>query len=145
MRLTTFTDYSLRVLIYLALKGEENTTIAEISEVYGISKNHLMKVVQELSQKGYLVASRGKNGGLRLSTDPAQINIGQLVRSMESDLALTECLGRNNHCVLTPACALQTMLTEALDAFFVVLDGYNLADIVKGRRRERLVDLLNIA
>jgi len=145
MRLTTFTDYSLRVLIYLALKGEDNTTIAEISESYGISKNHLMKVVQELSQKGYLEASRGKNGGLHLSTDPASINIGQLVRSTESDLALAECLGRDNHCVLTPACALQTMFKEALEAFFAVLEGYTLADMLGGQRRQRLVGLLNIA
>ena len=145
MRLTSFTDYSLRVLIYLALKDEDSSTIAEIAESYGISRNHLMKVVQELGQKGYLVALRGKNGGLRLRTGPADINIGQLVRTMESDLALTECSGRNNHCILTPACALQALLAEALDAFFAVLDGYTLSDILPGQRRGELMEILNSA
>lgn len=93
MRLTTFTDYSLRVLIYLAVKGEESATIAEIAQNYDISRNHLMKVVQELSQQGYLIALRGKNGGLRLKMSPAEINIGELVRAMENDLSLAECFG----------------------------------------------------
>lgn len=145
MRLTTFTDYSLRVLIYLALKGGDSSTIAEIAERYGISRNHLMKVVQELGQQGYLVALRGKNGGVRLSADPAEINIGQLVRTMERDLALAECFGRNNHCILTPACSLQELFAEALDAFFAVLDGYTLADILPDRRREQLLEILHIA
>jgi Rrf2 family nitric oxide-sensitive transcriptional repressor len=145
MRLTSFTDYSLRVLIYLALKGADSATIAEIAESYGISRNHLMKVVQELGQKGYLVALRGKNGGLRLRTSPASINIGKLVRTMENDLALVECFGRNNHCILTPACALPALFSEALNAFFAVLESYTLADILPGRRREELVEILNIA
>lgn len=145
MRLTTFTDYSMRVLIYLALKADNSATIAEIAESYGISKNHLMKVVQELSQRGYLVAMRGKHGGLRLEADPAGINIGELVRAMENDLALAECFGPNNHCVLTPACSLQYMLSDALEAFFTVLDAYTLQDLVPGRRQEKLVELLNIA
>ena len=145
MRLTTFTDYSLRVLIYLAVKGEGGATIAEIAESYGISRNHLMKVVQELSQKGYLVAVRGKNGGLHMKTPPADINIGGLVRAMENDLSLAECFGSNNQCVLTPACSLPAVFHEALEAFFAVLDTYTLADILPGNRRGDLVKLLNIA
>ena len=145
MRLTTFTDYSLRVLIYLALKSKESATIAEIAQCYGISKNHLMKVVQELRQKGYVVGLRGKNGGLRLNTTPAEINIGTLVRTMENDLALAECFGRNNHCILTPACALKGVFSEALEGFFGVLDGYTLKDILPGRRRGQLAQILKIS
>ncbi|MCB1696098.1 MAG: Rrf2 family transcriptional regulator [Pseudomonadales bacterium] len=144
MRLTTFTDYSLRVLIYLAVKGEESATIAEIAQNYDISRNHLMKVVQELSQQGYLIALRGKNGGLRLKMSPAEINIGELVRAMENDLSLAECFGTKNHCVLTPACSLQTLFTEALEAFFGVLNAYTLEDILPGTRRRELVKILNM-
>ena len=145
MRLTSFTDYSLRVLIYLAVKGEDSATIAEIADSYGISKNHLMKVVQELSRKGYLFACRGKNGGLRLKIRPADINVGELVRAMENDLALAECLGRNNQCILTPACTLQALFAEALEAFLGVLDGYTLEDILPAKRSAQLVEILNIA
>ena len=145
MRLTAFTDYSLRVLIYLAVNGGQNTTIAQIAQSYGISKYHLMKVVQELSQKGYLIALRGKNGGLHLSRSPAEINIGKLVRAMERDLAVAECFGKNNQCILTPACSLQALFSEALDGFFSVLDAYTLEDILPKRRRKELVGILNIA
>ena len=145
MRLTTFTDYSLRVLIYLAVNDEQKTTIAQIVQIYGISKNHLMKVVHELSQRHYLIALRGKNGGLRLNRPPSEINIGELVRAMESDFAIAECFGQNNQCVLTPACSLRTVLGEALEAFLAVLDGYTLEDILPGRRRKALVKILDIA
>ncbi|MCB1856300.1 MAG: Rrf2 family transcriptional regulator [Halieaceae bacterium] len=145
MRLTTFTDYSLRVLIYLAVNDEQKTTIAQIAQIYGISKNHLMKVVHELSQRHYLIALRGKNGGLRLNRPPSEINIGELVRAMESDFAIAECFGQNNQCVLTPACSLRTVLGEALEAFLAVLDGYTLEDILPGRRRKALVKILDIA
>lgn len=144
MRLTTFTDYSLRVLIYLAVNGEKSATIAEIAQSYDISRNHLMKVVQELSQQGYLIALRGKNGGLRLKADPVDINIGELVRAMEKDFSLAECFGMNNHCILTPACSLPVLFTEALEAFFAVLDTYTLADILPGTRRRELVKILDI-
>jgi len=144
MRLTSFTDYSLRVLIYLAVKGEESATISEIAQRYAISRNHLMKVVQELSQRGYLIASRGKNGGLRLGSDPADINLGELVRATESDFALTECFGNHNRCVLTPACVLQTRLGEALEAFFEVLDSYSLADLIPGNRHAQLAQILKV-
>ncbi|MEZ5502877.1 MAG: Rrf2 family transcriptional regulator [Halioglobus sp.] len=145
MRLTTFTDYSLRVLIYLALRGEESATIAEIAQCYGISKNHLMKVVQELSQKGYVTATRGKNGGLRLSKKSTEINIGALVRTMESDLTLAECFGKRNQCILTPACALQAVFADALESFFEVLDGYTLENILPEKRSRALARILKIA
>src|SRR5690625_3319328 len=102
MRITRYTDYSLRVLMYLANKGETLSTIAEIAASYDISRNHLMKVVQELNSKGYLIATRGKNGGLRLKGKPEDINVGALVRETEQDLDVVEGFGRNNQCVITP-------------------------------------------
>lgn len=104
-----------------------------------------MKVVQELSQRGYVKAVRGKNGGLYMNSPPADISIGGVVRAMESDLSLAECFGSNNQCVLTPACSLPAIFHEALEAFFTVLDAYTLEDILPDRRRGELVTLLNIA
>lgn len=144
MRITRYTDYSLRVLMYVALKGEELSTIREIAESYGISKNHLMKVVQELNNKGYLTAIRGKNGGLRLAGSPESINIGHLVRDTEQDFALVECFDSGNGCVITPACQLKMVLAEALSAFFKVLDQYTLADLLPGKNAPEMVRLLNM-
>ncbi len=144
MRLTTFTDYSLRVLIYLAVSTEEQATIREIAQRYGISRNHLMKVVQELSQRGYVTALRGKNGGLSLNKAPSDIRLGTLVREMENDLALAECLGENNECILTPACGLKNVLTDALQAFFTTLNNYTLQDVIPGRQRAELVKILDM-
>lgn len=144
MHITRYTDYSLRVLMYIALKGEEQSTIGEIAESYGISKNHLMKVVQELNSKGYLVATRGKNGGLRLKGRPEGINIGALVRDTEQDFALVECFSSGDNCVITPACQLKNVLAEALEGFFKVLDQYTLADLLPAQRQAGLVKLLQI-
>ena len=144
MHITRYTDYSLRVLMYVALKGEEISTIREIAESYDISKNHLMKVVQELNNKGYLIALRGKNGGLRLNGRPADINIGALVRHTEQDFALAECFGSINGCIITPACQLKFVLAEALEAFFKTLDKYTLADLLPTARQGELVRLLEI-
>ncbi|RLQ23833.1 Rrf2 family transcriptional regulator [Seongchinamella sediminis] len=142
MRLTRFTDYALRVLIYLAANDNQPATIAQIATKFRISRNHLMKVVPELSQQGYIIGQRGKGGGLRLAMAPEDINLGELVRAMENDWVIAECFGDNNQCLLTPACALQPILREALTAFLNVLDGYSLADIVNGRRGERLAGIL---
>lgn len=144
MRLTAYTDYSLRVLIYLAVSTEERATIREIAQHYSISRNHLMKVVQELSQRGYVIAQRGKNGGLQLQKPPAEIRIGQLVAAMENDMALTECFGDNNQCILTPACALKPMLAEALEAFLSTLNRYTLEDIVAEPRKAELIKILGM-
>tara|TARA_R110002110_G_scaffold205066_1_gene416779 strand:+ start:189140 stop:189577 length:438 start_codon:yes stop_codon:yes gene_type:complete len=144
MRLTAYTDYSLRVLIYLAVSTEERATIREIAQHYNISRNHLMKVVQELSQRGYVVALRGKNGGLQLKKPPAEIKIGKLVAAMENDMALTECLGNNNQCILTPACALRPILAEALKSFLSTLDRYTLEDVVAGPQRAELIKILDM-
>lgn len=143
MHITLYTDYSLRVLMYIALKGEELSTIREIAESYDISRNHLMKVVQELNNKGYLTALRGKNGGLRLNGRPEDINIGALVRDTERDIALVECLGEKNRCVITPACQLKFVLAEALEAFFKTLDKYTLADLLPLQRQPEIIQLLH--
>ena len=130
MNITRFTDYSLRVLIYLAVHKDELVTIKAIADCYDISKNHLMKVVQALSAKGFLTAIRGKNGGIKLSRTPKEINIGGLIRMLEQDSTLVECFGPDNRCAITPACQLKHMFAEALEAFFTSLDAYTLADVV---------------
>lgn len=142
MRLTLYTDYCLRVLMYLDLKNGEIATIGEIAERYDISRNHLMKVVYELNNMGYVKTIRGKNGGLRLGRDPKSINLGELVRRTESDLLLVECFGTQNGCRLTPSCVLRNVLGEALAAFLAVLDRYTLADLLEPRHElGKLLDL----
>ncbi len=135
MRLTAFTDYCLRALIYVALKGDEIATIDEIAERYAINRNHLVKVIFRLGQLGYLDTLRGKGGGIRLAKDPAKINLGRLVRQTEDDLALVECFqGRDCLCVIEPACVLKKALHQALNAFLKTLDGYTMADLLKPSR-----------
>ncbi len=143
MHLTRFTDYSLRVLIYLAVKGEQRSTITEIAGRFEISRNHLMKVVQDLNHHGYITSIRGKHGGLLLKRAPETIPLGELVRDTERDLSLVECFGDDNECVITPACRLKPILAEALSAFLAVLDHYTLADLL-GPQRPRLVRLLQL-
>jgi Rrf2 family nitric oxide-sensitive transcriptional repressor len=132
MRLTSYTDYSLRILIYLGLCGpEELSTIEQISGAYGISANHLMKVVNRLGKLGYVETVRGRGGGLRLGLPPVEINIGQVVRQMEPDLAMVECFDREKgRCAIKPACRLKSVLEKALDGFLDVLDDYTLADLL---------------
>lgn len=144
MYITRYTDYSLRVLIQVALRGDEISTISEIAASYDISKNHLMKVVQELNNKGYLKAVRGKNGGLRLNGRTEDINIGTLVRDMEKSQDLVECFGNANYCAITPACQLKFIFAEALEAFFRTLDNYSLADLLPQSQRSELIRLLEI-
>lgn len=133
MRLTMYTDFSLRVLLYLGIKGNEQlSTVQEISDVYGISKNHLTKVTHELGKMGLIETVRGRGGGIRLHMKPNQINIGEVVRKTEDDFYLVECFNCElNRCVITPACKLKGVLHEALDAYFKVLDRYTLADFVE--------------
>jgi len=142
MRLTRFTDYSLRVLIFLGVKKHGLSTIKEIADHYNISKNHLMKVVYELNRLGYIETIRGKNGGMRLHQDPDTINLGTLVRRTENDLDLVECFSDDNQCVITPACYLKHIIGEALNAFIAVLERYTLADLLANEAE--LGKLLNI-
>lgn len=145
MHITRYTDYSLRVLIYLAVQGDRLATIQEIADSYGISKNHLMKVVHQLNKKGYVETIRGKNGGLRLHRTPDDINIGVLVRETEQDLNLVECFSTNNKCTITPVCGLKGIFAEALKAFLATLDQYTLKDIISEKQKPQLMRLLQIA
>ncbi|WP_374473444.1 Rrf2 family transcriptional regulator [Arenimonas sp.] len=131
MKLTDYTDYTLRVLIYLGLHPGELVTIQQVADGYRISKNHLMKIVNQLSQSGLVAATRGRNGGVRLAMPPDRINIGAVVRATEGDFRIVECFDQaNNECVLSPACRLRGAMHEALEAFFRVLDGLTLADVI---------------
>lgn len=134
MQLTDYSDYSLRVLTYLGLKGEKLATISEIAECYDISRNHIVKVVHRLGQLGYIETLRGKNGGLRLARSPEAINVGEVIRHMEASMDIVECFGKNNLCIISPNCVLRTAMNEALSAFLAVLDGYTLADLLAPQR-----------
>jgi Rrf2 family nitric oxide-sensitive transcriptional repressor len=131
MRLTAFTDYTLRTLMYVGLRSDRLVTIAEIAGAYGISNNHLMKVVQNLAQVGDVATLRGQRGGLRLARPPAQINLGAVVRRSEPDMALACCFCAEDCCTIQPACGLIAVLDEALKAFLAVLDRYSLADLLE--------------
>ncbi len=131
MRLAEYTDYTLRVLMYCAERPGERVTIGALADHHGLSKNHLMKVVNELARQGLLETTRGRGGGLRLAKEPAEIGIGDVVRASETDFRLVECFdARSNQCTLTPNCRLRTLFSGALRAWFSALDGATLADIV---------------
>ena len=138
MRLTIFTDYSLRVLIYLGAHrdAERLATIGDIAAAYRISENHLMKVVHHLAKHGYVETTRGKGGGMQLARAPEDINIGAVVRATEDDMALVECFQDGEpQCTIVSACALHVALTRALSAFFEVLDARTLADLLEPRAK----------
>ena len=143
MRLTTFSDYALRVLMYLGAKGDGLATIGDIAAAYGISANHLMKVVHRLAQDGYVETVRGKGGGMRLARPPEAIGLGALVRGTEEQ-RIAECFDRASPgCRVEGACVLRGVLADALEAFFAVLDRHTLADLLGPRRK--LAKLLVIA
>lgn len=125
MRLTRYTDFAMRTLLYLAARPDRLCSIAEVARAYRISENHLMKVVNDLARAGYVASVRGRGGGVRLARPAEEINIGRVVRHTEGDIQLVDC----GDCVISPACALTGALGRALGAFFAVLDGYSLADL----------------
>jgi Rrf2 family nitric oxide-sensitive transcriptional repressor len=132
MRLTQFTDYSLRVLMYLAADPDRRATIGEIAGAFGISENHLVKVVHFLGKGGLLDNLRGRNGGIALARAPEDINVGAVVRMAEGDAVPAECFDRAaNTCCIVRACELRGVLHEAVDAFHAVLDRHTLADITR--------------
>jgi Rrf2 family transcriptional regulator, nitric oxide-sensitive transcriptional repressor len=143
MRLTLGTDYALRTLIYVGAKGGGLSTIAEIAESFGVSKTHLMKVVNRLGQQGYLDTIRGKGGGIRLARPPAQIRVGVVVRDTEEDLAVMGCLAQTGFCRIEGCCVLRRALRQATHAFLQTLDGFTLADLLAPGAR--LGDSLGIA
>jgi Rrf2 family nitric oxide-sensitive transcriptional repressor len=130
MRLAEYTDYTLRVLMYCAARPQQLVTIGELAEQHQVSKNHLMKIVNDLARQGVIETTRGRGGGLRLLQSPADIRIGDVVRASETDFRMVECFdSRTNHCTLTPTCRLKHVLDAALKAYFHELDGATLADI----------------
>jgi Rrf2 family nitric oxide-sensitive transcriptional repressor len=144
MRLTVHTDYALRLLMYLAVKEDGLATIAEVAESYDISRNHMMKVAHQLGIAGYVETVRGRSGGLRLARPAAAINLGDVVRRTEKDMALVPCMAdADAACVLRPSCLLKRALGRATAAFLSVLDEYSLGDLVKPRHALR--NLLDIA
>ena len=144
MRLTTFTDYSLRVLIYLGTHDRQRAAVGEIAEAYGISKNHLMKVILFLAEEGYVVTTRGRGGGVQLKLNPDRIRIGDVVRKSEADSVLVECFSPgDSECRIENACRLRSAFHKAAQAFYSVLDTYTLADLIGNR--PTMVRLLRIA
>lgn len=143
MRLTAFSDYTLRTLMYLALRPDTLCTIDEIAAAYGISANHLMKVVHQAAQAGDVQTVRGQRGGLRLARAPETINIGMVLRRTEPDLDIAPCFTSSAGCCIEPACVLRQALGDALAAFLSVMDRINLADLIRAKRP--LVELLRLA
>ena len=133
MRLTQWTDYSLRVLMYCAACEHRDlpVTITEIADSHGISRSHLTKIVQQLGAKGLLQTTRGRGGGIRLCKPAAEINVGELVRQTETDFAMVECFdAQTNQCSLSPQCGLKGVLHQATNSYLAVLDGVTLADLI---------------
>ena len=127
MKLTRYTDYALRVLVYIGLCPDGQASIAEIAARYGISENHLMKVVQQLGRAGFLATSRGRGGGVRLGRQPELIRIGDVVRVTETDFDIADC----ENCMLGGQCKLTSVFAKATAAFLAVLDQYTLVDVIK--------------
>jgi Rrf2 family transcriptional regulator, nitric oxide-sensitive transcriptional repressor len=132
MRLTQLTDYAMRLLIHLAQHPQRLCTIAEVAGRYGVSEAHLVKVTHRLGRAGWIVTMRGKGGGIRLAHEPKDIGLGAVVRSMEPDFFLVECLSGGNTCMLTGTCKLTGVVDGALRSFMQYLDGHTLVDRLPG-------------
>lgn len=138
MQLSKFTDYALRTLMHLAVAEGHMLTTRQIADIHGAKYNHLAKVTQWLAREGYVISNRGRTGGIRLAHAMENISVGEVVRKLESQTDLVECLSAGGgDCLLSPCCGLTGALVKAQDAFFAVLDGYSLADISSGSSRMR--------
>ena len=144
MRLTRYTDYALRTLIYVGLREPRQSSIAEIAAAYGISESHLTKVVHQLGRLGLIQTIRGRGGGLRHAKAPAEIVVGAVVRQTEDDLALVDCFAGVG-CAITAPCRLRRVLGEALAAFLAVLDRTTLADLLGGSEGDEIARLLGLS
>lgn len=142
MQLTLFTDYALRVLVYAANKQDGLVTMKEISDFYGISPDHLRKVIHSLAKSGYINSYRGKKGGIELALDPDQVFVGEVVREMEGGEAIIDCEGRD--CLLTPDCILKGALNSGMNAFYTELNRYTLRDIAEGGRMQKYFTKINL-
>ncbi|WP_087608851.1 Rrf2 family transcriptional regulator [Komagataeibacter europaeus] len=144
MRLTLHTDYALRTLIYLGIHTDRLTSIREVAQAYGISENHLVKIIHKLGQAGFVETIRGRNGGLKLGRPAASIVLGDVVRHTEEDMALVTCMhptetgSKATSCILADVCRLRGVLGEALGSFIAVMDHYTLADVITDQERQRL-------
>lgn len=147
MRLTLQTDYALRMLIYLAVHQGEPCRVTDVATDYGISRHHLLKVALKLGRLGYLTTLRGRGGGIALARRPEHVNLGEVVRHMEDDFALTECLRQDGGvCAIGPACRLKGVVGKALEAFLAVFDDYTLADITRnGSALAQLLELHRVS
>lgn len=131
MQLTIFTDYGLRTLMFLASRPDRLCSVKEVAEAYGISRNHLVKVVHRLAQLGYIESSKGKGGGIKLAKAPEKLKLGELVRALEPHMNIVECFSREtNTCRIAPTCRLKHYLSDAQQAFLSSLDKRTLADTV---------------
>ncbi|HEX6720897.1 MAG TPA: Rrf2 family transcriptional regulator [Burkholderiaceae bacterium] len=134
MKLTAFTDYSLRVLMYLAADPDQRSTVAAIAGAFGVSENHLVKVVHFLGKHGWITTVRGKGGGISLARPAAEIRVGRVVRDTEGSALPAECFGPGGgQCAISSCCKLQDVLGDAVKAFYAVLDRHTLADITRNR------------
>lgn len=132
MRLAEYTDYTLRVLMHCAANPQRLVTVREIADLHGVSRNHLMKIVNDLSRQGLLATTRGRGGGMRLVRPPAEVRIGDLIRRSETDFRLVECFDpASNACGLSASCRLRVLLDRALQAYFRELDAATLEDMVR--------------
>jgi Rrf2 family nitric oxide-sensitive transcriptional repressor len=130
MQLTHFTDYALRVLIYVAVRGPALSSISEVAQAHGIARPHVVKIVHALGRAGYLETTRGRGGGIRLGRPAEATNLGALVRLTEQNLAVVDCMGEGGDCAIVPACRLQGIFRTALEAFLSELDRHTLADVL---------------
>lgn len=131
MRMTLHSDYGLRMLTYLGAHPDRPCTVSEIAGVYGLSRNHLLKVALRLKNQGFLETSRGRAGGLRLARAPGEIGIGAVIRCLEEDFVLVECFKSDGGCIIAPACRLKGIFGEALAAYMAVLEKYTLQDVLQ--------------
>lgn len=145
MNLTLHTDYSLRILLYLAEHTDRPVSTREISDAYGISRNHLVRVVQTLQAHSFVKAATGRSGGIKLARDANGINIGEVVRKTEPNFRIVECFDvPSNTCRILPVCSLRGVLVTALESFFATLDKYTLADLVRMKGSQRISDFLPV-
>jgi len=143
MQLSLHADYALRVLIYAGSQAGKNVTTTQISDAYGISQNHLVRVVNTLGKAGYLKVTQGRFGGLCLAKDPAEIRLGQVVRAAEPSMKLVECFDKEtNTCPIIGVCSLKAHLRHALEAFLDDLDRHTLADLLANGGDRRLANIL---
>ncbi|MDR5779635.1 Rrf2 family transcriptional regulator [Caballeronia sp. LZ065] len=150
MRLTDYTDYALRVLLYLSVRPAGLATIQEISDAYGVSKNHLMKIVQQLGELGWVETVRGRNGGLRLAEHSGALTVGEIVRKTESDFAIVGCFGPADEgekvCVIQSQCRLRGVVAAARDAFLAELDKHTIGELASpASELARLLNIPNLA